>query len=289
MTLLSIINLALDEDLIEPTSPSHDPGGDRAVDLTGSLVEQRIIQLDLIARAPGVFVGETVAPLVLAQTAARFDRPHPTFSAIITDGARVEANTTIASIRGELRTVLAAERTMLNLICHLSGVATMTRTYVDMVAHTSAIIRDTRKTTPGLRAQEKYAVRCGGGENHRLGLWDAFLIKDNHLAFSSMQDLVARARGHQPPRPLEVEVDNLDQLEQALELEVDLILLDNMRVAAIKEAVERVAGRCRLEVSGGVGLYNLQAIAETGVDYISVGALTHSCPILDLGLDYPQV
>ncbi|WP_298208401.1 carboxylating nicotinate-nucleotide diphosphorylase [Ferrimicrobium sp.] len=305
MTLLPIIDLALDEDLVVPLDSMqesetlaqttevsmkqrHSPSPEtKSTDLTGSLMDHQPVALTLGARAPGVFVGQSVAPLVLDRVAERLGTARPTYNPVVEDGATVEPGASIAWLRGDVVTVLAAERTMLNLLCHLSGVATLTRTYVETVRGTKAVIRDTRKTTPGLRSLEKYAVRCGGGANHRLGLWDAFLIKDNHLAFASMEELVARARRSQPLRPLEVEVDNLAQLEQALHLGVDLVLLDNMEVDMITEAVRISAGRCRLEVSGGVGLDRLRAIAETGVDYIAVGALTHSAPTLDLGLDYP--
>ena len=299
---LAIIDLALDEDLVAPvtaTEGTHPLRGANGVtptwqplphatagDLTGSLVAHQIVALALRARAHGVFVGQTVAPVVLGRVAERLDTPAPTYDAVVADGTMVEPGATLAWLRGDLQTVLAAERTMLNLLCHLSGVATTTRSYVDTIAGTKAVIRDTRKTTPGLRSLEKYAVRCGGGSNHRLGLWDAILIKDNHLAFAPMDELVTRARLSFPNRPLEVEVDNLTQLHQALDLGVDLILLDNMELRMIAEAVQISRGRCRLEVSGGVGIDRLRAIAETGVDYIAVGALTHSTPILDLGLDY---
>lgn len=293
----SLIDLALDEDLVAIAEPldltdtnevlrSPQPG---AVDLTGSLLDRRTVELTLVSRASGIYVGAELAPQILARVAERIDSPTPFYDSVTNDGEPVESGTVVARIRGQLPTLLAAERTMLNFLCHLSGIASLTRTYVDVVAGTRALIRDTRKTTPGLRELEKYAVRCGGGKNHRLGLWDAFLIKDNHLAFASMAELVARARQHQPTRPLEVEVDNLDQLQEGLNLGVDLILLDNMPIAMIKEAVRISAGRCKLEVSGGVGLNNLRAIADTGVDYIAVGAITHSSPILDLGLDYPDL
>ncbi|WP_298346261.1 carboxylating nicotinate-nucleotide diphosphorylase [Ferrimicrobium sp.] len=301
---LALIDLALDEDLVEPVTAAEEthplPGADgvaptrqlrpcsTAGDLTGSLVAHQVVALTLRARAHGVFVGQTVAPVVLGRVAERLGTAAPTYDPIVTDGTMVEPGATLAWLRGDLRTVLAAERTMLNLLCHLSGVASTTRSYVEAVVGTKAVIRDTRKTTPGLRSLEKYAVRCGGGSNHRLGLWDGILIKDNHLAFAPMEELVTRARLSHPDRPLEVEVDNLTQLHQALDLAVDLILLDNMELGMIAEAVQISRGRCRLEVSGGVGLDRLRAIAETGVDYIAVGALTHSTPILDLGLDYPD-
>jgi nicotinate-nucleotide pyrophosphorylase (carboxylating) len=290
-----LIDLALNEDLIANTDSvgypssqeSVDSSSSAAVDLTGSLLDHRTVELTLTSRASGIFVGADIAPLILIRVAQRLGGPIPSYDPIVEDGEAVARGTVVARIRGELPTLLATERTMLNFLCHLSGIATLTRAYVDAVAGTPAIVRDTRKTTPGLRELEKYAVRCGGGSNHRLGLWDAFLIKDNHLAFAPMAELVARARQHQPARPLEVEVDNLSQLKEALDLGVDLILLDNMPIAMINDAVRLSAGCCQLEASGGVTLDNLRAIADTGVDYIAVGAITHSCPILDLGLDYP--
>jgi nicotinate-nucleotide pyrophosphorylase (carboxylating) len=298
----AIIDLALDEDLLADTqavsnqsvhqtsaTDSKNTSSSATVDLTGSLLDARTVELTLGSRADGIYVGAEIAPLILARVAERLGRPLPSWDPITKDGDAVTKGSVIARLRGELPTLLAAERTLLNFLCHLSGIATLTRSYVNTVSGTRAIIRDTRKTTPGLRMLEKYAVRCGGGSNHRLGLWDAFLIKDNHLAFAPMAELVSRARQHRPVRPLEVEVDNLEQLRECLDLDVDLILLDNMPLSMIKEAVRLSAGRCQLEVSGGVGLDNLRAIAETGVDYIAVGALTHSSPILDLGLDYPNL
>jgi len=192
--------------------------------------------------------------------------------------ARVEANA---------RALLSAERTALNLLGRLSGVATLTRAYVDAVAGTRARIVDTRKTTPGLRHLEKYAVRCGGGVNHRFGLDDAILIKDNHIAAcGGVGQAVRRARsfaGHL--MKVEVEVDGLDQLEEALAERPDVVMLDNFTVADLARAVEVTAGRAVLEASGGVNLDTVAAIAATGVDVISVGALTHSAPVLDIGLD----
>jgi nicotinate-nucleotide pyrophosphorylase (carboxylating) len=183
--------------------------------------------------------------------------------------------------------MLGAERVALNFLGRLSGIATLTRAYVDAVAGTRAAIADTRKTTPGLRALEKYAVRCGGGRNHRVGLFDAILIKDNHIvAAGGLASAIERARqtaGHMVK--IEVEVDTLDQLRDALGYRIDAVLLDNMAPAMLREAVTIVGGRVLLEASGGVSLDTVRAIAETGVDLISVGALTHSAPVLDLGLD----
>ena len=183
--------------------------------------------------------------------------------------------------------LLTAERTALNLLCHLSGVATATAAWVDAVAGTGASIRDSRKTMPGLRALEKYAVRCGGGINHRMGLGDAVLIKDNHVAAAgSVTAAIAAVRAHAAALPCEVEVGTLDELEEALAAEVSLVLLDNMTVAQCAESVRRAAGSStELEASGGLTLDLARSYAETGVRYLSVGALTHSAPALDLGLD----
>ncbi|HEY9219198.1 MAG TPA: carboxylating nicotinate-nucleotide diphosphorylase, partial [Phenylobacterium sp.] len=193
----------------------------------------------------------------------------------------------IARVRANARALLSAERTALNLLGRMSGVASLTRTYVDAVAGTKARIVDTRKTTPGLRQLEKYAVRCGGGVNHRFGLDDAILIKDNHIAAcGSVGEAVRRARafaGHLIK--VEVEVDSLDQLEEALRERPDVVMLDNFTPDDLRAAVQLTAGRAVLEASGGVNLQTVRPIAESGVDIISVGALTHSAPVLDIGLD----
>jgi nicotinate-nucleotide pyrophosphorylase (carboxylating) len=203
------------------------------------------------------------------------------------DGERIERGDTIVELEGRARTLLTGERTLLNILNHLSGIATATRALVDAVAGTQAHIADTRKTTPGLRALEKYAVRCGGGSNHRFGLDDAVLIKDNHLALAgSIHEAVSRARavaGHMVK--IEVEVDTLEQLREALAEPVDAVLLDNMRPATLAEAVRIVDGRVITEASGGIRPETVREVAESGVDLISVGWLTHSAPALDLGLD----
>jgi nicotinate-nucleotide pyrophosphorylase (carboxylating) len=199
----------------------------------------------------------------------------------------VAAGAELARVEADARALLGAERVALNLLGRLSGVATLTAAYVAAVAGTGAVIVDTRKTTPGLRALEKYAVRRGGGANHRFGLHDAVLIKDNHVAAcGGVGEAVRRARagvGHMVR--IEVEIDRLDQLDEALGEGPDIVMLDNFTVADLAAAVRRTAGRARLEASGGVGLDTVAAIAATGVDLISVGALTHSAPILDIGLD----
>jgi nicotinate-nucleotide pyrophosphorylase (carboxylating) len=236
----------------------------------------------LRARKAGVVAGLDAAAL----TAWIVD-PDILFKIGAPDGARVAAGETIAEIEGFARSVLIAERTMLNFVGQLSGVATLTRTYVDAVAGTDAKIVCTRKTTPGLRALEKRAVRLGGGGPHRYTLADAILIKDNHIAAAggvaaAMQRAKAYA-GHL--MPIEIEVDSLAQLEEALPLAPTAILLDNFKLDELKSAVARAKGRVTLEASGGVNLDTVRAIAETGVDVISVGALTHSAPALDVGLD----
>jgi nicotinate-nucleotide pyrophosphorylase (carboxylating) len=205
------------------------------------------------------------------------------------DGDRLGAGEVAFALRTELRPLLTAERTALNLLCHLSGIATLTAAWVAAVAGTRAAIRDTRKTLPGLRMLQKYAVRCGGGWNHRLGLGDAVLIKDNHVAAAgSVSAALRAARAAAPELPCEVEVDSLEQLDEALDAGAELVLLDNFTVPTTAEAVRRrdtAAPGTRLESSGGLTLAVAREYAETGVDYLAVGALTHSAPALDLGLD----
>jgi nicotinate-nucleotide pyrophosphorylase (carboxylating) len=237
----------------------------------------------LVTRKPG-----TIAGLVAAERAFHMIDAKVTLDVDAPDGSTVQAGTTVLRIEGRARSLLTAERVALNFIGHLSGIATATRAMVDAVAGTKARIVCTRKTTPGLRTLEKYAVRCGGGHNHRFGLDDAVLIKDNHIAScNGLKPAIERVRanlGHMTK--VELEVDNLDQLEEALALGVDTILLDNMNPADLKRAVALTKGRAVLEASGSVTLQSVRAIAETGVDYISSGAITHSAPNLDVGLDF---
>jgi nicotinate-nucleotide pyrophosphorylase (carboxylating) len=204
------------------------------------------------------------------------------------DGDLIEAGAGVLRIRAPLRALLGAERTLLNFLTHLSGIATATRAWVDALAGTGCAVRDTRKTTPGLRQLEKYAVRCGGGLNHRMGLGDAALIKDNHVAAAGgITAAIKAVRAAAPSLPLEVECDRLDQVRAALDAGAGLILLDNMGLADLRAAVAmaRRYPQARLEASGGLRLETARAVAETGVDYVAVGALTHSSPALDLGLD----
>jgi nicotinate-nucleotide pyrophosphorylase (carboxylating) len=242
-------------------------------------------------RAAGVIAARkagTIAGVQLAEAAFKTLDPFTQFEAFVGDGNRIEPGGVIARVSGEARTLLTAERTALNFLGHLSGIATLTARYVAAVAGTKARIIDTRKTTPGLRALEKFAVRCGGGVNHRFGLFDAILIKDNHIVASGgVGAALERARaqaGHLVK--VEIEVTNLDEIDEALQLDPDALLLDNMEVSALRAAVMEVAGRVVTEASGGVNLDTVRAIAETGVDFISVGALTHSAPVLDIGLDF---
>lgn len=235
------------------------------------------------ARREGVIAG-----LAVAEAAFQAVDPRVVFKAEARDGDRVAAGAVVGRVAGPARALLSGERVALNFLCHMSGIATLTRRYVDAVAGTRARIADTRKTTPGLRVFEKYAVRCGGGSNHRSGLHDAILIKDNHIvAAGGVAAAIAAARAHAGHMvKIEVEVDDLATLAIALEQPIDAVLLDNMDTATLRKAVGMVAGRALTEASGGVTLETVRAIAETGVDLISVGALTHSAPILDLGLDF---
>jgi nicotinate-nucleotide pyrophosphorylase (carboxylating) len=236
----------------------------------------------IVARRPG-----TLAGLDLARAAFRSMSADVHFDAGKSDGDALDAGDMVARISGPAAAVLSAERVALNYLGHLSGIATATRALADAIAHTSAHVTCTRKTTPGLRAFEKYAVRCGGGSNHRFGLDDAILIKDNHIAVAGgVAAAIAGARafaGHTVK--IEVEVDNLDQLREALEAGPDIVMLDNMLPDLLREAVAINQGRAVLEASGTVTLDTITAIAETGIDYISSGWITHSAPVLDLGLD----
>ncbi|MFC4949781.1 carboxylating nicotinate-nucleotide diphosphorylase [Pseudonocardia sp. GCM10023141] len=236
------------------------------------------------SRRPGVLAGVPAALAVLDGVLG--GGSYEVLDAL-PDGSRLEPGSAALTVRAPVRGLLTAERTALNLLCHLSGVATATAEWVAAVAGTNARIRDTRKTLPGLRLLEKYAVRCGGGVNHRLGLGDAVLIKDNHVvAAGSVGAALAAARALAPDLPREVEVDTLEQLDEVLALDAELVLLDNFTVEQTREAVRRRGtSSTLLESSGGIVLGQARNYAETGVDYISIGALTHSVMALDLGLD----
>ena len=272
-----VVRLALAEDL------------GRAGDVTAMacIPEDARMTAAFVARKAGVLAGiEAIRLSVLALD------PQAQVDLRLNDGEALAPGAVLAVVEANARAFLSAERTALNLVGRLSGVATLTRAYVEAVAGTGARIADTRKTTPGLRALEKHAVACGGGMNHRFGLDDAILIKDNHVAVcGGVGQAVRRARAFAPHlMKVEVEVDGLDQLDQVLALlpegvGPDVVMLDNFSLADLRRAVRRVDGRLTLEASGGVDLTTVRAIAETGVDVISVGALTHSAPNLDIGLD----
>jgi nicotinate-nucleotide pyrophosphorylase (carboxylating) len=252
--------------------------------------------VDIVMRQEGVVAGLPVAAIVVRQLDGQ-----TTIQQLASDGDKVHGGTTIAQVHGSWRSLLAAERTVLNFLMHLSGVATRTRQFVDRVVGSKAVILDTRKTLPGWRLLEKYAVRAGGGTNHRIGLFDGCLIKDNHLAAwredhprdsdeETIRGAVAATRSAIPAGiPLEIEVDTLDQLKAALGAAADIVLLDNMDAAAIGQAVQirdELAPQVLLEASGGVNLETVGAIAATGVDRISVGSITHSAPALDIAFDW---
>jgi nicotinate-nucleotide pyrophosphorylase (carboxylating) len=273
MVLRGVVRDALDEDL------------GRAGDITSAatIPEGRQATAKLVARKPGVIAGLNC----VEETFYALDRKIA-FNAKVKDGAKVAAKELLAEISGDARNILTGERVALNFLGHLSGVATLTAAYAEKIKHTKAKIVDTRKTTPGLRALEKYAVRCGGGVNHRMGLDDAVLIKDNHIAVAGGIAQVLKtsraAVGHLVK--IEIEVDTLKQFEEVLKVGgADVVMLDNMDPATMKRAVEMNAGKLVLEASGGVSLDTVALIAESGVDVISVGALTHSAPVLDIGLD----
>jgi len=273
LLLEPIVRRALEEDL------------GRAGDITSELAVPagRQAKARLLTREVG-----RIAGLICAETAFRLLDSSLEFRFEVQDGGDAEAGATLATVQGAARSILTGERVALNFVGRLSGVATQTRALAEAVAGIKARIVCTRKTTPGLRLLEKYAVRCGGGFNHRFGLDDAVLIKDNHIAaaggLSHALERVRAGAGHM--MRIEVEVETLDQLEEALRLGVDTILLDNMGVADLKRAVELTNGRAVLEASGNVTLKTVRAIAETGVDFISSGAITHSAPCLDVTMEF---
>lgn len=275
----------LSELLIEPLVRAtlvEDLG--RAGDITSDAIIPADLQseLYLVARAEGVLAG-----LDLARLAFKLVNPTIVFEALLQDGARLQKGSRIARIAGPARAILTAERTALNFLCHLSGVASVTARVAESIAQWGCKVTCTRKTTPLMRTVEKYAVRVGGGQNHRFGLDDAILIKDNHIAIAgSLTTAVARARAAIGAMvKIEVEVDTLEQLDEALALGVEVILLDNMSLENLAEAVRRIDGRAISEASGGVTPETAVEIAKQGVDLIAIGWLTHSAPILDIGLD----
>ncbi|MEW6196662.1 MAG: carboxylating nicotinate-nucleotide diphosphorylase [Bacteroidota bacterium] len=234
-----------------------------------------------IAKQDGIIAGLDAAKMVLKKMDKKIK-----WKNFVEDGAKVKAGTKIAEVRGSVRALLSGERTALNFLQRMSGIATLTSVYVEKISGTNAKILDTRKTVPGLRLFDKYAVKCGGGTNHRIGLFDMVMIKDNHIkAAGSITKAVNKIRKSIPKKmKIEVETTNLGEVEEALKLNVDVIMLDNMNLNGMKETVQLINKKCFVEASGGVNLETVRAIAETGVDFISVGALTHSVSALDISM-----
>ena len=259
---------------------AEDVGGG---DISAALIDPaRRARARIITRQPGIFCG---APWVEETLAALGGTVTAVFA--VAEGAEVSAGTTLFTLEGPASTLLTAERTLLNFVQLLSGTATATRSYVDLLAGTRTRLLDTRKTIPGLRLAQKYAVRCGGGTNHRLGLYDAFLIKENHIAAAgSITAAVAAARAYRAGSPIEVEVETLAQLDEAMAAGADIAMLDNFSLADTNTAVARAAGRIRLEASGGIDADSIVAIARTGVDYISLGIITKQVLPLDLSMRF---
>ncbi len=293
MSNLTALPAALVEDLsragLDPRRVHEDVAAAVAEDLPGedvtsvaTLDPSAVAWADLVARGSGLVAGLPVATVVFRhvvgdalETATR-----------VRDGDRVERGDVLLSVRGPVRRLLTAERTALNYLCHLSGVATATARWVDALAGTGARVRDTRKTTPGLRLLEKYAVRCGGGLNHRTSLSDQALVKDNHVhAAGGVVPAYEAVRSRYPDLPVQVEVTTLDQLRELLAVGATEVLLDNMSTELMAEAVRLTGGRARLEASGGLTLEQAREVATTGVDLVAVGALTHSAPVLDIAMD----
>jgi nicotinate-nucleotide pyrophosphorylase (carboxylating) len=274
-----MVDLRTELDRVVATALAEDVGeGDLTTD--GVVAAAARCRAELLVKEPGVLCGVTVAARVF-QTLD----PAVAVEPLVEEGARLEGPAAVARLEGPARAVLTGERTALNLLGRLSGIATLTSRYVGTVAGTRAKILDTRKTTPGLRALERYAVRCGGGRNHRFGLHDAILLKENHLRIAGGIRAATAALGDRNGTFLEVEAETLDEVREAIEAGVDRILLDNMSVQDIRRAVELAAGRVPLEASGGITLDNVRAYAETGVDFVSVGALTHGARSLDVSLE----
>jgi nicotinate-nucleotide pyrophosphorylase (carboxylating) len=268
-----VVTTALDEDL----------GGPGGVDVTSvaTIPEDQTGVGDLVARADGVVAGLAVAAAVFAQV-----DPRTTVDLLINDGARVARGDRLATVSGPTRALLTAERTALNLLCRMSGVATHTRRWADLLDGTGAMVLDTRKTTPGLRMLEKYAVRAGGGTNKRMGLYDVAMIKDNHkLAAGSITEAYRRVRDRFPDVPVQVEAETVAEAIEAVDAGATFLLLDNMKPDLLREVVAAVGGRAELEATGNLTLQVAREYGETGVNYLSVGGLTHSSPILDIALD----
>ena len=270
MVDLDLIRRALAEDL----------AGGQDITSVATVSGSESVVADFVARKPGVIAGVEMAVATLREVGVKDIQVH------LSDGDQVEAGSVLMTVRGDTRAILLAERTALNFLGHLGGIATLTHIWVQAIAGTACTIRDTRKTTPGMRLLEKAAVVAGGGANHRLSLSESALIKDNHIAAAGgVSAAFSKVRAAFPSVFIEIEVDSLDQLKEVATQSPDLVLLDNMTPAQCKEAVTFVAGRFKLEASGGISLENAKAYAESGVDYLAIGALTHSAPVLDIGLD----
>ena len=267
---LDLIKAALAEDL----------AGGEDITSVATIDSTATAKADFTARRGGVIAGIEIAEAVLREVGLT------EITRVKNDGDQVKAGDVLLSVSGNTRAILLAERTALNFFSHLSGIATLTSAWVKEMAGTKCQVRDTRKTTPGMRVLEKYAVRMGGGTNHRMTLSDAALIKDNHIAAAGgVVAAFAKVRELYPNSEIEIEVDTLEQLREVLPQRPDLVLLDNMSPAQCSEAVAIVSGTCKLEASGGIAIENARAYAESGVDYIAIGALTHSAPVFDIGLD----
>lgn len=270
MVDLDLIRKALAEDLA---------GGQDITSVATVSGDEKVVA-DFVARKAGIVAGVEMAEATLREVGVKDIQVH------LHDGDEVAPGSVVMTVRGDTRAILLAERTALNFLGHLGGIATLTHTWVQAIAGTSCTIRDTRKTTPGLRLLEKAAVVAGGGVNHRLSLSDAALIKDNHIAAAGgVVEAFSKVRAAFPDAFIEIEVDSMDQLKEVATQSPDLVLLDNMTPTQCKEAVVFVAGRFKLEASGGISLESAKAYAQSGVDYLAIGALTHSAPVLDIGLD----
>jgi len=271
--------IPIDRELIKKALEEDLAGGEDITSVATVSGDEKIVA-DFVARKSGVVAGVLMAKAVLEEVGLT------DIEVLIEDGSEVKPGTVLMSVRGDTRAILLAERTALNFYGHLSGIATLTSKWVKEVAGTTCKVRDTRKTTPGYRELEKYAVRIGGGTNHRMSLSDAALIKDNHIAAAGgVSEAFRKVRSKFPTSEIEIEVDTLEQLKEVAPEKPDLVLLDNMTPAQCKEAVAIVGGKIKLEASGGISLENAKAYAESGVDYLAIGALTHSAPVFDIGLD----
>jgi nicotinate-nucleotide pyrophosphorylase (carboxylating) len=260
---------------------SEDLAGGQDLTSVATITQSQVSTADFATRASGVVSGLHVVAAVLEYCGVNH------YEVLVDEGARVAAGKVLITAQGNTQKILLAERTALNFLSHLSGISTLTNQWVSEISGTKCQIRDTRKTTPGLRMLEKFAVRMGGGVNHRLSLSQAALIKDNHImAAGSISDAFNAVKKMYPDKSIEIEVDSIDQLKEAITLKPDLILLDNMSTNQCSEAVSITNGLVKLEASGGITITNAKAYAATGVDYLAIGSLTHSAPALDIGLDF---